>query len=97
MKTTYNNRYGDNIQFELINDDTIVMSGYDSFFMRYGYDGNEDTKYDNLTFIDPSGGPMISIGTDLGRYFDNAIGNHFVHKILIKDKSIIFTTKQNKK
>ena len=97
MKTTYFNRYGDNLQFELISEDKIEMTGHDSSFMRYGYDGEVETRYDNLVFVDPPGGPFLNIGTDLGRYFDGKIGIHFVHEITIKDKSVIFTTKPIKK
>jgi len=96
MKTTYFNRYGDNIQFELISENEIEMTGHDSSFMRYGYDGDESNKYDNLVFIDPPGGPFLSTGTDLGRYFDGKIDTHFIHKITLKDKSVLFTTKSNK-
>ncbi len=97
MKTTYYNRHGDVIQFELINENEIEMTGHDDSFMRYGYDGDDSTKYDNLVFVDPPGGPFLNTGTDLGRYFDGKISSHFIHKIAIKNKSIIFTTKPNKK
>lgn len=57
-QVVYINRYGDNIVFEEINENTVKMSGFD----HYRYGGN---------FIDPSGGPFIKVGIDIGRYFDD--------------------------
>lgn len=54
----YINRYGDHIQFKEIDKNTIEMAGFEHY--RYGGD-----------FIDPSGGPYIRVGTDVGRYFDD--------------------------
>jgi hypothetical protein len=108
MKTTYINRYGDNINFERIDDKTIIMSGYNSEWVRIGYTNVYDdaykqfkndnplsditfeyfksnvfeddslrkywkliyTDYNNLSMVDPSGGPCIFIGGNLNRYFD---------------------------
>jgi hypothetical protein len=67
MKATYINRMGDDIQFELISEDEIKMSGFD--YYRTGF--NEDKT---INFIDPSGGPYICIGTDMNRYFDGKFG-----------------------
>ena len=52
----YNNRYGDDIVFTELNENEIHMHGFD--YYRYGND-----------FIDPSGGPFIRVGIDIGRYF----------------------------
>lgn len=57
-RVTYHNRYGDNIVFEETGPTTVTMSGFEHY--RMGED-----------FIDPSGGPYIQIGTDVGRYFDD--------------------------
>jgi hypothetical protein len=43
--------------------------------------------------IDPSGGPYISLGTNIGRYFDGKIGKQIVEKIELTNGKIIFTTK----
>jgi hypothetical protein len=40
MKATYQNRYGDNILFEKVDDNTVRMSGYNSDWIRYGYDND---------------------------------------------------------
>ena len=57
-QVTYINRYGDKITFTEISDNKIEFSGFNHY--RYGSD-----------FIDPSGGPYISVGTDVGRYFED--------------------------
>ena len=54
---------GDDIVFELISDNEIKMSGFVHYRIGFKEDGG-------LEFIDPSGGPYISIGTDINRYFD---------------------------
>ena len=96
MKTTYYNRYGDNIQFELINENEIEMTGYDSSYMRYGHEGSAETIYDNLVYVDPPGGPFLMKGTNLGTYFNGTIGNHFIQAIKVKNTSVLFTTKKDK-
>ena len=62
MKATYQNRYGDDIIFEKLDDNTIKMSGFK--YSRTGYNDDE-----SIDFVDPSGGPFIQIGTNVGRYF----------------------------
>lgn len=59
---TYINRYGDEIKFTELSDTEVEISGFDH--LRRG-EGN--------TFIDPSGGPYIEIGTNIGRYFNDGI------------------------
>lgn len=42
--------------------------------------------------VDPSGGPYISVGTDLGEFFSGSIGKKYVSKIQFKsDLRISFT------
>lgn len=64
MKAIYQNRMGDNIQFEVISENEIKMTGIDGGY-RVGYNSDE-----SLNFVDPFGGPFINIGTDMNRYFD---------------------------
>ena len=45
MKTTYQNRYGDNIVFEHISDDKIKMSGYNHDWMRCAYENDYSEAY----------------------------------------------------
>jgi hypothetical protein len=127
MKTTYINRYKDNIIFEQIDNKTIIMSGYNPEWVRIGYTNIYDdayerfktdnpllnitfedfksnifkddslrkywelitTDYDNLSMIDPSGGPCIFIGSDLNNYF-NENKNMIVKKITTNQEHAIF-------
>jgi hypothetical protein len=89
MKTTYINRYGDEIIFEQTETNKIEMSGYD-VHIRVSYADEEQTKY---RMVDPSGGPYITTGMNIGRYFDGKIGNQIVEKIEFGNNKIIFTTK----
>jgi hypothetical protein len=45
MKATYQNRYGDNIVFEKVDDNTVKMSGFKSEWVRYGYPNVYDDAY----------------------------------------------------
>jgi len=71
MKTIYHNRYGDKITFEQ-EGDTIIMSGYQPDFMRYGLADDSDgcSKAEEIiNMIDPSGGPYLTIGSDLSLFW----------------------------
>ena len=65
MKTSYYNRYGDNIVFEKTEDDKVEMSGHN--YLRTGYN-KEGT---DIEFVDPAGGPYIGIGMNVGTYFES--------------------------
>lgn len=78
----YINRYGDEIIFKEINENQIEMIG--GQYYRTGY--NEDGK--SIMFVDPSGGPFIQVGTDLGRYFGDGIKR--VVKSIEPNEKIIF-------
>jgi hypothetical protein len=62
-KETYTNRYGDEFTFTPDGDGNLLWEGNFEYH-RYGY---EETP-DNLNMVDPSGGPYITIGTDMGLY-----------------------------
>ena len=55
-------RLGNNNHLELINDKTYVLKTTYPY-VRVGY---LDDSRDSAKFIDPSGGPMISVGDKLG-------------------------------
>lgn len=56
------NRYGDEYSFEKVDENTYTIVG-DLKYWRYGgQDGQERIDYNNLGFVDPSGGPFISVG-----------------------------------
>lgn len=65
MKHEYINRDRSTITFD-IKDNTCTISG--GYYMRLG------GELENLSFIDPSGGPFISIGTNLKDF----IGQDFI-------------------
>lgn len=128
MKTTYQNRYGDNIVFEKLDDKTVKMSGYNHEWIRCGYPNVYDDayaayckdieepmsleqfkekihnskfellkKYQSLVYsdtstynmVDPSGGPYLSVGTNLKYYF--GVKENMVIKSITFDKNeIIF-------
>ena len=61
------NRYGDNYHFEQINENTYVLRG-DLKYWRYGgQEGQDRIDYNDLGFVDPSGGPFISAGYEIER------------------------------
>ena len=80
MKTAqYINRYGDEIIFKKINENQIEMIGGEYFRV-----GSQDNQ---IQFVDPSGGPFIQIGTDLGRYFEDGV-KRIVKSIEVNEKKI---------
>jgi hypothetical protein len=59
------NRYGVEYSFEKVDDNTYTIVG-DLTYWRYG--GREDQAemdFMDLGFVDPSGGPFISIGGEI--------------------------------
>lgn len=84
MKTSYYNRYGDDIIFEKLENGKINMRGY--VYYRTGY--NEDGS--NLDFIDPAGGPYISVGMNLKNYFKSK-KNMIVKSIEYADVGVTLT------
>lgn len=154
MKTTYYNRYGDNIIFEELNNTTVEMSGYNPEWLRVGFANDytdayelylnqcrfleepdfdylvEDVKnhecrpmsyqefiyevennkqylhYSKLVkadhnvyrMVDPSGGPYIAVGMNLGHYFNDKVVREVTEiKFLEKHKVIFTIDKQSKK
>lgn len=56
------NRYGDEYQFVAVDANTYTIEG-DLKYWRYGgKEGQEYVDNTDLGFVDPSGGPFISIG-----------------------------------
>ena len=59
------NRYGDEYSFELVSEGVYTIVG-DLKYWRYGgLEGQERISMDELGFVDPSGGPFISVGGKL--------------------------------
>jgi hypothetical protein len=56
------NRHGDEYHFELVDTNLYTIVG-DLKYWRYGgQHGQDSIDYGNLGFVDPSGGPFISVG-----------------------------------
>jgi hypothetical protein len=89
MKVTYQNRYGDNILFEKIDNKTVKMSGYNPKWCRTGY---SDASTYNM--IDPAGGPYIAVGMNLKHYFETK-ENMIIESINVKSDHVFFELKSN--
>lgn len=56
------NRYGDIYNFHQINENNFTIAG-DLKHWRYGgKEGDDGLDYDDLGFVDPSGGPFLAPG-----------------------------------
>jgi hypothetical protein len=59
------NRYGDQYEFVKIKENVYTIEG-DLKWWRYGgKEGAEGLDYTDLGFVDPSGGPFISVGSKI--------------------------------
>lgn len=64
----YKNRYGDSYTFSILEDlrYLFVMSGDSMEYCRFGaLDGQDRVDPQNLGMFDPSGGPYVSLGTEI--------------------------------
>jgi hypothetical protein len=56
------NRYGDSYQFIQVDNNTYTIEG-DLKYWRYGgREGQHSVDLNDLGYVDPSGGPFISLG-----------------------------------
>lgn len=79
------NRYGVEYHFEPVSDNTYTIEG-DLDYWRYGArEGQDGMDWSDLEFVDPSGGPFISIGAKIE-------GREIV-RIYLKDEKIFFEVK----
>jgi len=88
MRVIYQNRYGDNIVFEKVDDNTVKMSGFKSEWCRWGWK-NDPNVY---TMVDPSGGPYISVGANLKHYFETK-KDMIVESISLDQSGAVFKIK----
>jgi hypothetical protein len=65
----YTNRYGDVFTFTPDTDGNLLWEG-NFEYCRCGFEESAD----NLNMVDPSGGPYIDIGTDVGRFHKDMVG-----------------------
>jgi len=59
------NRYGNEYQFEQVNDNTYTIKGDLSYWRFGGRKGQEKMDFTDLGFVDPSGGPFIAVGASI--------------------------------
>jgi hypothetical protein len=81
----YLNRYKDEIRFTE-EDNKVTMTGAE--YMRYGWD--EDPEV--ITMVDPSGGPYITVGSDLQSFFRDG-KERIIDKIKLDKGKVIFMLK----
>lgn len=94
------NRYYEKIYLEPISEDSYQLIGPENIytFMRIGFKdlGKGRTDYTNIEFIDPDGGPYISVGSIIGTY-NEVITNIISVKVEKKAVYIIETKKEDQK
>lgn len=73
---TYYNRYNDAIEFS---EDGNVITMSNIQYVRYGFEDDG-----TITMVDPSGGPYIDLGQDIGHFFMDG-KNRVVKKIEVFD------------
>lgn len=78
------NRYGDTYNFVKINNNTYTITGDLKYWRFGGKEGQQSVDYNDLGFVDPSGGPFISVNF-------YKINERTVTNISIVDDKIIFT------
>lgn len=57
------NRNGVEYRFERVSDNTYTIKGALEYWRYGGQEGQDYVDYNNLGFVDPSGGPFIGIGS----------------------------------
>ncbi len=76
------NRYGDEYFFEKKGDNFYAIKGELKYWRFGGREGQEQMDMSDLGYVDPSGGPFISIGY--------SIDGRMVKHISLVDEQIIF-------
>ena len=79
------NRYGDVYSFKKISENLYTIEGELKYWRFGGKEGQEKVDDNDLGFVDPSGGPFISIGYK--------IDGKSVTKIKAVDEKIMFEVK----
>ena len=84
QKFDYTNRYNDTISFVKEKDWEIRMIGGE--YYRFGWSTKEQLDNKQYTMADPSGGPYIASGSDMGRFMKE--WNGLIVKHLTPDSSV---------
>lgn len=56
------NRYGDEYSFEKVKENVYTIEGNLKYWRFGGKEGQERMDFNDLGFVDPSGGPFIQLG-----------------------------------
>ena len=56
------NRYGNEYYFEAVDANTFTIRGELSYWRFGGREGQPEMDFNDLGFVDPSGGPYIGLG-----------------------------------
>jgi hypothetical protein len=59
----FKNRYGDEYWYNPVSADTVRVEGDLGYWRFGGREGQEGIVDDDLGFVDPSGGPFITLGS----------------------------------
>lgn len=86
----YKNRYGDVFTFTRTEDGNILWQG-NFEYIRYSY--LNDLVGNQLTMIDPSGGPYLTIGSNMG-LFDESFKGLFIKGFSKTPEGYLIITKQ---
>lgn len=76
------NRYGDEYRFEKLSGNTYTIDGSLDYWRFGGREGQQQMDMSDLGYVDPSGGPFISIGYVIE-------GRKVNHISLVDDKIIL--------
>lgn len=76
------NRYGDEYAFVVVDDNTLTIVGDLKHWRFGGKEGQKHLDVNDLGFVDPSGGPFISVG--------EVIDGRKVKRISVDDEKILF-------
>jgi hypothetical protein len=60
------NRYGNEYHFEAVDANTFTIKGELSNWRFGGREGQSGMDFNDLGFVDPSGGPFIELGMKIG-------------------------------
>jgi len=86
----YKNRYGDIFTFTKTEDGNILWQG-NFEYIRYSY--LNDLVGNQLTMIDPSGGPYLTIGSNMG-LFDESFKELFIKGFSETPEGYLIITKE---
>jgi hypothetical protein len=92
MEYKFINRYGKPITF--IKDENNIFEMKGGEYYRYLFNVDEEGNFKSYDAVDPSGGPFISVGTDL-EYIDETLKGLIVEEINIDKETnkILLKTK----